>query len=131
MIMYLSSNKQKIGVATIHGKKKRWQQKARIKRNQTKHVRTRECRRFDVSGLESLTSIPSQSTDPDPYCSRHWWEALYRTPGSTGFRDSLSFTGGSSRHQPHPRLSREVKEGGGWLKKKKQRKTTKQHNRPL
>lgn len=66
--------------------------------------------------FESLTSMSSQSRDPDPYWRRHWWAALYRTPGSTEFRDSFSITGASSRHQPQPRLW-----GGGrrgWSKKK-------------
>lgn len=54
-----------------------------------------------------LTSMSSQSRDPEPYCSRHWCTALYRTPGSTEFQECLSFTGASSRHQPQPRL------GGG------------------
>lgn len=69
--------------------------------------------------IESLTSMSSQSRDPEPYCSRHWWAALYRTPGSTEFRDSLSFTGASSRHHPQPRLWGAA--GGKWMVKKRNR----------
>lgn len=59
-----------------------------------------------------LTSMSSQSRDPEPYCSRHWCTALYRTPGSTEFQECLSFTGASSRHQPQPRLGGEGRGGG-------------------
>lgn len=53
-------------------------------------------------------SMSSQSSEPDPYWSRHWWAALYRTPGSSEFRGSFSFSGKSSRHQPQPRSRKRV-----------------------
>lgn len=51
-----------------------------------------------------LTSMSSQSSESEPYWRRHWWAALYRTPGSTYCRSSSFLPGGSSRHQPQPRL---------------------------
>lgn len=51
-----------------------------------------------------LTSTSSQRTEEDPYWSLHWWAALYSTPGGADCISSSFLTGGSSKHQPQPRL---------------------------